>query len=334
MTLDVLRASRVLAAVASLLAAVVAAACQGNSEQTRFRESLPAFNDVEMVRIGTYPILEKIPLPFTPEENEARARWILGQLENAPISAAPVDDEGMRVASSISGGVQIVRKDGREAAAVWAAVDCYPQPGGYNCRVDPRDVVVSSGDKAVRVAARELAEWQREGWQAEARMVSQADYERTMEQRFPALQIPEAEPNRMWVRVTPTGAPVPQPLISTVPQDQTTMRRVLDALRLATAGSDSTVAGAYHRFGDATLGLLITFPGDISLGIQPAYVCISDGTNEPCYRTPDEVLVDDYRGFRGPYHLRSPQLAEWLASGYLRDMRMGTYEEYQREAHW
>lgn len=68
--------------------------------------------------------------------------------------------------------------------------------------------------------------------------------------------------------------------------------------------------------------------------MRAGWLCGAGSGGVNCYRSPDEVLVDDFRGFRGPYHLHSPELAGWLASGYLQDMRMGTYEEYEREAHW
>jgi hypothetical protein len=330
-TWDAVRANTVLLLVAAVILAAAETACQGTSEQTRFRESLPAFEDIQFIRIETYPLNPETPLPLTQEANGERIHWILDQLRSSRISGLPVDQQGLFHAAPV---LQMYVPSSTERLNIFPAVDCRsPHEGQYNCRYNARDVVVNRGSEFWRIVAPELAVYRWTGWEADTRMVSQDEHRAFMEQQFPWPGLPNATPARLWMVAFPSSSAVAQPLVASNPGDARVMQKVVDWLRQASSGSSDTEAGDAQRF-EATMGLMIAFSDDIGLGVAPAYICISDGTNEPCYRSPDEVLVEDYRGFRGQYHLRSPELAQWLASGYLADMRMGTYEEYQREAHW
>lgn len=322
--------SRLLVAVVGLVA--VGTACQGTSDQTRFRESLPAFEDIEMVSVGTYPLVEDPALPLTPEDNGGRIEWMLEQLRRAPISGLKAQDSSAAL-GHVSPSFQLQLTDSRPSLLLLRALDCRKEQAGETCRVNPRDVVVFHGPRVTRLVAPQIASWMASGWEADVTRGSQEELAAFMERRFPTVRIPSASPLRMWMFAHPSEARVALPLVGSNPGDAAVMGRVLEWLRNADAGSSDTELGDAQRF-DATEGLIIAFPGDFGLAVAPAYICISDGTNEPCYRSPDEVLVDDFRGLRGPYHLRSPELAGWLASGYLQDMRMGTYAEYEREAHW
>ena len=307
------------------------AACQGTSEQTRFRESLPAFEDVQFIRIDTYPLNPETPLPLTPDANGERILWVLDQLRTARISGLPVDQQGLFHAAPV---LQMYLPNSTDRINIFPAVDCRsPREGEYNCRYSARDVVVNEGYSFWRLIAPDLAAYRWTGWQSETRMVGQDEYRAFMELQFPIVSIPSAPPVRMWMFSYPTQGTVAQPLVGSSAEDAAAMRQVLSWVGEATPGSPDTEPGDGQRF-ESTMGLFVAFPEGAGLGIAPAFICISDGTNEPCYRSPDEVLVDDFRGFRGPYHLHSPELAGWLASGYLKDMRMGTYEEYERDAHW
>lgn len=316
----------------AVVAAVLSGACQGTSDQTRFRESLPAFEDVEMVSVGLYPPVENPALPLTPEDNGGRIGWILEQLRRAPISSLEPQDSGAAL-GHISPSFQLILTGARPSVLLLQALDCRTEQVGETCRIHPRHVVVFQGSKATRLVAPELASWMADGWQSETRMVGNDEYRDFMEEQFPTVRLPSASPLRMWMFAYPTQATVAQPLVGSSPNDAAAMRQVVNWVRRATPGSPDTEPGDGQRF-ESTMGLIVAFPEGVGLGIAPAFICISDGTNEPCYRSPDEVLVDDFRGFRGPYHLRSPELAHWLATGYLQDMRMGTYSEYEREAHW
>lgn len=317
--------SRLLVAVAGLVA--VGTACQGTSDQTRFRESLPAFEDVQFIRMETYPLNPETPLPLTPDANGERIRWILEQLRNARISGLPVDQQGLRHATPV---LQMYLPNSTDRFNIFPAVDCRsPHEGQYNCLYNTRDVVVNKGYSFWRLIAPDLAAYRWTGWQSETRMVSQDEYRAFMERQFPEPDVPTGDPTRIWVTASPGNEPVALPLVAGNGTDIETIRRVAAWVRDAQPGSAETTDDTLFR-GPPIPSIAISW-GEVGVTVRAAWLC---SENSSCTRSPDEVLVDDFRGFRGPYHLRSPELAGWLASGYLQDMRMGTYAEYEREAHW
>lgn len=326
MTLGVARASRALVLAACFV--VLGAACQGTSEQTRFRESLPAFEDVEMVAVGLYPMVEKPALPLTPEDNGERIRWILGQLKRAPLSGLKAHDSGAAL-GHVSPSFQILPRDEQPSLLLVPALDCRDDRNGEFCVVSPRNVVVFLGSRATRLVAPELAGWMANGWESEVTRGSPEELAALMMRRFPTPPVPRADPVRMWVDQPKGSAQVALPLISGRGNDAEVMRRVANWLRSASPGSPDTESDVLF-FGPPFPVIEISW-GDFGITVRAAWNC---GVTASCTRSSDEVIVEDGRPFRGPYHLRSPELAGWLASGYLQDMRMGTYEEYEREAHW
>lgn len=284
-----------------------------------------------MVAVGYYPLTERPAMPLTPEDNGERIRWILDQLRQAPISGMPIGDGAGGFLGHISPTFQLVGTDSRLDTTIFAALDCRTELGGYSCILNHRDVVVQQGDRMTRVAAPALAEWRESDWESEARHASPEEYAALMGRLFPMPYVPSTDPSRMWLD-SPPAVEVPQPLVAGRDGDSEVMRRVVGWLRTASAGSPDIESDTLFR-GPLIPGINISW-GNAGVMVRAAWLCTGGAASMGCVRSSDEVIVDDGRPFRWEYHLRSPELAGWLASGYLADMRMGTYEEYQREAHW
>lgn len=321
--------------VVMVLTALLLAGCQGTSDQTRFRESLPEFADVQFVRIElSHADFERRPLPLTPQDSGERIAWILDQLKTAPISALPVES-AYRGFSHVGPVLQVVVHGGIGAVNIFPAIDCRtPTPGVYNCRYNPRDVVVLQDETFHRLVAPELTAWRAEGYLEETPIVSSREYEAFMERQFPDPYIPAGDPIRAWLNTVESARPLPLPLVAGTGSDDETLRKIAAWLRAATPGSPDTVPGDYMRWGDAARPLYMAFHDPVGVVVHPAYICLSDGWSLPCYRSPDEVIVDDIRGFRGSFHLRAPELAQWMETGWRADMRSGTYAEYRENARW
>ena len=304
------------------------AACGERSETAHFRDSVPDFSDVLFVQaLPGLPYGQSL-LPLTPEEDALQIEELLSELRAARVSLFPVDEAALVAHVQV---LTVVLQDGSRALTVVPSYNCRSTgPGATECRPDDRDVVVFVGDVKWRLASPNLAR-ELHNLPMQMRTVSAADYEAFMEAQFPTPPIPDGLPLRAWFSLHSDNGPVPLPLDAANPADALVLGRLVTSLRNAAPGSPDTVRADSQRFDDSNATLNLAYAGR-GLSIEAAYICRTDGTNLPCYRSPDEVLVDDPNGFRQPWHLKAPELAQWMASGWKADMRLGTYEEFQRAA--